>query len=508
MRDDPDPTSAVKRMQAALLRTVRMDLDLLIRPNLTSPEARMAAQLASEMLAFLTVGLRDFEAGLPELRERLQSIVDRAEAILAAHRPPGTEDAAPPAGRPAERQEPPATELCDDAELSTLAARAAATVRALLALRPADGGTRERIAAVVRDAVKVEQDEQLREFGLVTREMRDAADPVAAVEVELTVERLQRFVDERLGGTGAGRVEHVERIPGGYSKDTFRLRLSGGLDGHRALILRRDLPFGPGENSVVEEFDLLNVLAAAAVQAPKPLWREADPSYAGRPFLLFPQYPGAAVFGDWNAPEPERRAVCHDVARLMARLHALDPYALGLAPRTGDSPQEVVRQHVRFWRDKWRRRQVHPSIILETAFDWLERNAPASLPRASLIHADISFRNTLIDQGRLAVLLDWEFWHLGDPMEDLGYFRLVAEPYIAWDEFMRVYQEAGGEAYHPERAAFYEVWRSVRNSTTTTTAWNGFLSGAYPASKAAYQGVSLYRLFLRDVADKLGSVQL
>jgi hypothetical protein len=48
----------------------------------------------------------------------------------------------------------------------------------------------------------------------------------------------------------------------------------------------------------------------------------------------------------------------------------------------------------------------------------------------------------------------------------------------------------------------------VRNGTTTTTAWHGFLEAKYPASKAAYQGVSLYRLFLRDVADKLGAVTL
>jgi aminoglycoside phosphotransferase (APT) family kinase protein len=106
------------------------------------------------------------------------------------------------------------------------------------------------------------------------------------------------------------------------------------------------------------------------------------------------------------------------------------------------------------------------------------------------------------------VLLDCEFWHLGDPMEDVSYFRLVAEPYVDWAVVMDAYREAGGCEYSPERAAFYEVWRSVRNSTTTTTAWNGFLSGAYPASKAAYQGVSLYRLFLRDVADKLQSVGL
>jgi aminoglycoside phosphotransferase (APT) family kinase protein len=224
---------------------------------------------------------------------------------------------------------------------------------------------------------------------------------------------------------------------------------------------------------------------------------------------MFAQYPGRAVFGDWHASAEERVAVCRDVARCMARLHALDPFALGLVQRDAvTSPQSVVRDYVRHWRAKWVRRREHPSVILEVAFDWLERNAPVSLPRVSIVHSDISFRNTLIHDGSLNVLLDWEFWHLGDPMEDVSYFRLVAEPYVDWAVVMDAYREAGGCEYSPERAAFYEVWRSVRNSTTTTTAWNGFLSGAYPASKAAYQGVSLYRLFLRDVADKLQSVGL
>ncbi len=162
-----------------------------------------------------------------------------------------------------------------------------------------------------------------------------------------------------------------------------------------------------------------------------------------------------------------------EVARLMARLHALDPYASGVVDPTLSTrpPQEIVREYIRHWRDKWVRRRSHPSLILETAFDWLIRNSPASLPRASFVHGDISFRNTLIEDGRLIALLDWEFWHLGDPMEDLSYFRLVAEPYVEWAAVMDAYQQAGGSAYDPERAAFYEVWRSVRNGTTTTTAW-------------------------------------
>ena len=41
------------RMQAAVLRSIKADLDLLIRPELKSEEARTAAWLASEMLTCL-----------------------------------------------------------------------------------------------------------------------------------------------------------------------------------------------------------------------------------------------------------------------------------------------------------------------------------------------------------------------------------------------------------------------------------------------------------------------
>ena len=41
---------SVKQMQAQLLHSIRSDLDLIIAPNLTSPEARTAALRASEML--------------------------------------------------------------------------------------------------------------------------------------------------------------------------------------------------------------------------------------------------------------------------------------------------------------------------------------------------------------------------------------------------------------------------------------------------------------------------
>ena len=486
---------AVRRMQAQLLRSIRLDIDRLIRPELTSAEARMTAQLASEMLCFLTVGAESPPPDPAGDLATLQSYLDR----LAALRLSGTY--APASGSL------PATEIDRNDEYSALLNRTTRVLAAALETPPAESAARIEIGHVLREAVAFEGREQRRLHELVTREMTDLADPVAAVETELTAERLDAYLAAKL--PDAGRVAELERIPGGYSKDTYRLRVSGAVGGHHQLILRRNLPFGPGENTVVDEHALLNHLSAAGLAVPKPLWLEPDPVPAGTAFLLFPHYAGSAVFGDWHAPQDERIRICRDVARFMARLHQVDPFATGLRRfEPGATPRTIVQAYVRHWRDKWVRRRSHPSLILEIAFDWLERNAPASLESVSIVHGDISFRNTLIESGRLSVLLDWEFWHPGDPMEDLSYFRLVAEPYVDWQVVMDAYQEAGGGAYVSERAAFYEVWRSVRNATTTTTAWHGFLSGAYPASKAAYQGVSLYRLFLRDVADKLSAVDL
>src|SRR5678815_3944154 len=103
---ETDP--AVRRMQAQLLRSIRLDLDRLIRPELTSAEARMAAQLASEMLCFLTVGADSPPPDPAGDLATLRSYLDR----LAALRLSGT--CAPPPGFL------PATELDRNDEYSAL----------------------------------------------------------------------------------------------------------------------------------------------------------------------------------------------------------------------------------------------------------------------------------------------------------------------------------------------------------------------------------------------------
>lgn len=326
-------------------------------------------------------------------------------------------------------------------------------------------------------------------------------DLAAPLDAPVTAEIIGNWLSAHL--PSAPNVTNVARVVGGYSKDTWIIGLDAPLRGSRELILRRDLPFGPGENSVTEEFGLLSLLAKAQVAAPEPLALEADSSPLGTPFLLFPRLPGRAIFDDASADRGIVRDVALQTAATMARFHALDAASLDMTPRDRTS---AVRELVETWRQKWERRRLYDSPIMDAALGWLAANVPQSAAPARLVHGDVSFRNTLIEDGTLIALLDWEFHHLGDPAEDLSYFRLVAEPFLPWRDVIASYEAAGGEPYDEQRGAFYDVWRSTRNAVTTATAWYGFVHGRYPASKAAYQGLALHRFFLRDVAAKLESV--
>ncbi|MEN3975867.1 phosphotransferase family protein [Emcibacter sp. SYSU 3D8] len=338
-------------------------------------------------------------------------------------------------------------------------------------------------------------------FDDAERDAADAAERLAALEVEVTADRLQRFLRERMTGWADAVVESVVPANGGYSKDTilFRAVRPDGLclDG----VIRRDLPFGPGENSAVDEFPLLGALFRCGLPIAEPLWCEADKDWLGQPFIVTRRVAGEANTAVWDRDETLRRSVCLQLAALLAALHSTDPADIGLAGER--IPADEIADYVALWHDRWQRHRVHDSPVLDAAFRWLADNVPQDLTRLSLIHADVGFHNILTDDGRITALLDWEFSHLGDPAEDLGYCRQRVEPLMPWDEFLAAYYAAGGAPYRESGARFYEVWRGVRNAVCCAVAWNGFLNDWYPALKMGYQGVPLYRMFILDVADRL-----
>src|SRR5439155_19631788 len=66
------------------------------------------------------------------------------------------------------------------------------------------------------------------------------------------------------------------------------------------------------------------------------------------------------------------------------------------------------------------RHQIEPHPELDVVAAWLRSNAPR--PQTTvLVHGDFKPGNALLRGDRIAVMLDWETAHLGDPLEDLGW---------------------------------------------------------------------------------------
>ena len=121
-------------------------------------------------------------------------------------------------------------------------------------------------------------------------------------------------------------------------------------------------------------------------------------------------------------PSAERHAVYDDYLDAVADLHDVDTTALDLpasAPhrRPLSRPQRArpVGRHPRCTtRRPWPLARYTLAVLRELA--------PTVVDRTVLCHGDVGPGNFLHEGGRVTALLDWEFAHLGDPMDDLGWW--------------------------------------------------------------------------------------
>ena len=97
--------------------------------------------------------------------------------------------------------------------------------------------------------------------------------------------------------------------------------------------------------------------------------------------------------------------------------------------------------------------------------------------RPALLHGDFGFHNFLFHEGELSAVLDWEFAHVGDPAEDLGYVKVTVGAALDWDRLMARYLAAGGEAVDERTLLFFQIWAYVRNASAASLLWHCFDTG-------------------------------
>jgi aminoglycoside phosphotransferase (APT) family kinase protein len=229
-------------------------------------------------------------------------------------------------------------------------------------------------------------------------------------------ERLAAFLSREVPGF-AGPLS-VRQFKGGQSNPTYLLETPA-----RRYVLRRK---PPGKL-------LPSAHAVEGFPVPEPVVISDDPEIVGTPFYVMSHVDGRVI---WEPSLPgcdraERAAVYDAMNATLARLHASDPAAIGLAD-FGKGENYVARQ-VERWSKQYRASETERIEEMEGLIAWLPAHLPPPVP-PRLVHGDFRLDNMILspDAPNVLAVLDWELSTLGDPLADFTYHLM--QWHMPWSE--------------------------------------------------------------------------
>ena len=194
----------------------------------------------------------------------------------------------------------------------------------------------------------------------------------------------------------------------------------------------------PDDTFELQRRVLVALAEGSDVPVPPVRWFEEDPSVLGAPFMVMDAAPGAApadnppycMEGWFHDAGPEvQRAVWLRGLDAMAGVHRVDWRALGL-DELDPCPQGGSRLGAKLdqWEAMLRWASDEHHAVPSAALAWLRANQPPDVDDPALCWGDSRIGNQLFDgcgsaaTTRVSAVLDWEMVHVGDPVQDLGWF--------------------------------------------------------------------------------------
>ncbi|MGH0029394.1 MAG: phosphotransferase family protein [Myxococcota bacterium] len=294
-------------------------------------------------------------------------------------------------------------------------------------------------------------------------------------------ERLRAFAQDATGG----RVTRLDRSATGSSRVTLLVDVEDADGATRELVVRHDSGDGPLSGTGITlagEAVVYRALAPHPVRIPRLVAESGD----GRTLLV----ERAVGTDDLAALSPEERtAVERDFGRALAELHAVDPAKLALpgVARPADAADHA-RLDLARWAGFSRDLVKEPAPFTRFAIDWLGASPPERVERSVLCHGDAGAGNFLHDAGRVTALVDWEFAHLGDPLDDVAWV-FVRSHLLGGDAAPAVgaWREASGLDLDAAKVGYYCAFVLLRMAVSCEIALGHAARGGGAMDTTTYQ---------------------
>ena len=254
-------------------------------------------------------------------------------------------------------------------------------------------------------------------------------------------------------------VSDVRPLSGGASSLTY----VGALGDRRVVVKVAPPGLEPVRNrDVLRQARVIRALEPTTVPVPEVLWEDAGAPPEIPPLFVMAFVEGSSLeplFDVGGTDHPDPRLVAArliNAARTLAALHSFLPPPGCVAGEPVTGPSEEV--------DRWSRVLSTVDQTLVSGWEGVAVALGSSVPErnpAAIVHGDFRLGNLLAAGERIAAVVDWEIWSIGDPRIDLGWFLLNADP----GTYRRPTRYAGSTPPVPELRAVYEdsLGREVRD---------------------------------------------
>lgn len=276
------------------------------------------------------------------------------------------------------------------------------------------------------------------------------------VDASIDQAKLQAFLQSNLPDYAGATITGLSAAAFSLGKQiTFiDLAMPDGSDSH--LVMRQEKAVKIWESgdctAVKDEFEVIRVGCALGLPIPEPLLLDTSGAL-GPDFMLMPKLEGAQLGEVFQSFEPLSESIIMQIAEIMAKLHGagLDPFAdflrkTGRAELLDMTVREAMYARICEWERTCSTSPDFPNPAKLWLFDWLKRNIPENNDKPVIVHGDFGIHNLLAQDGRITACLDWEWSHVGNPVEDIAYLRPHIDQYSSWDRFVQHYAAHGGPA--------------------------------------------------------------
>ena len=271
-------------------------------------------------------------------------------------------------------------------------------------------------------------------------------------------ERLSRFLATCEKGRAAS-VESYAPMTGGYSRLMAKADIRWEDGAIETLVLRGDPPPGEGmlETDRDVEWEVLQGLTRlGTVPMPAARYYDATGEHLGTKCIVLDCTPGPSLQSEL---ERASDVIAHrdELIDSLAAVHAVPVDELPTCLTRPASWDAYLEERIALWAET-ERMLAESNPIMRYVGSWLAAHRPPPMDLV-LCHGDFQAPNALLHPDAGLQLIDWEYAHIGDPREDLGWYVVVsaASPPSMYDPdpaaFLARYRErTGADEIHVNEA--------------------------------------------------------